>query len=42
MAADYLKLDLVLEEDKLQEGALAVLKYVRPDWDSSKVNFKVG
>lgn len=42
MATDYLKLDLLLDENKLQEGALAVLKHVRPDWDRANVNFKVG
>ncbi|XP_071840201.1 ethanolamine kinase 1-like [Apostichopus japonicus] len=41
MANDYLKLDLLLDENKLQEGALAVLKHVRPDWDRANVNCKV-
>lgn len=41
MESGYLKLDLQLDENKLEEGALAVLKHVRPEWDISNVKFKI-
>ncbi|XP_022082644.1 ethanolamine kinase 1-like [Acanthaster planci] len=42
MSSDgVLQIDLTLDEDNLEEGALALLKSVRPGWKQDEIKFKV-
>ena len=34
--------DLLLDPSHYEDGARALLRYVRPQWDSKDVHFKVG
>ena len=36
-----LTLDIVVDEDNLEEGALTILKFIRPQWVPVDVTFKV-
>lgn len=41
MNNSIIKVPVFINEDNIINGALEVLKFVRPEWDSDDINFKV-